>query len=232
MAKANQAKSSPRRRVIHGILAGILILLVVLPLWLFFSGRPDYAVPPLQPLDWSLQARVLMREMPRMMKSKPGERLVLKLTPEEVNSLLRFVANQGNLTALFDPRSSGAKGGDVLEYQAVYRKDGNFEVRYAYDTGLWPLFGGYLILDVNAQPGLADGKINLEVDRAAVGGVTLPKSLADKLGRRIIDELRDRREVRDFLAVVERIEIDEAGNVSITYVPYALAERLFGKKGK
>ncbi|MGE4564497.1 MAG: hypothetical protein AB7F32_06485 [Victivallaceae bacterium] len=207
--------------------AVILLILILIPLSMLFSRRPNYPVPPLEPADWSFQTKLLLREMPRIMKSKPGETATMTLSPEEVNSVLRFAANRGNLAGLFNP---GAKPGGALDgsLQKMRYADGEFEIFYAYDTGYPILFGGHIILMVNGKAEVKPGgEVILQPSRVKVGAFPVDNETAVKYARDGLRKAEKSSGWEDFKSIVESMRIDDQGNLVIVYRPHELARRIF-----
>ncbi len=219
-------KKSKKFKILWLSSAVILLVLILIPLALLFSPRPNYPVPPLESADWSFQTKLLLREMPRILKSKPGETATMTLTPEEVNSVLRFVANRGNLAALFNP---GAKSGGGLDgsLQKMRYADGEFEIFYAYDTGYPILFGGHLIAEVNGaaevKPG---GEVIFSPRLVKVGAFPVANATAVKYAREGLKKAEKSSGWEDFKAIVESMRIDERGNLVIVYHPHELRQRI------
>ncbi len=220
-------KKSKKFKILWLFSAVILLILILSPLALLFSPRPNYPVPPLEPADWSFQTRLLLKEMPRIMKSRPGETATMTLTPDEVNSVLRFVANRGNLAALFNP---GAKSGDALDgsLQKMRYADNEFEIFYAYDTGYPLLFGGHIIARVNGKAEVKPGgEVILQPSRVKVGAFPVANETAVKYARDGLKKAERSSGWEDFKAIIDSMRIDEKGNLVIVYRPYELHRRIF-----
>ncbi len=216
-----------KNRILWSCAALALLLLLLTPLLLLFSSHPKYPVPPLEPADWSFQTRLLLQEMPRIMKSKPGERATMTLTPDEVNSVLRFIANRGSLAALF---SAGGKSGGPLDgsLQKMRYRDGEFEIFYAHNTG-WPiLFGGHIIAQVNGKAEVKPrGEVVLQPSRVRIGAYPVGKTTSVKYAREALQKIEKDAAWQDFVAIVESAKIDDGGNLVIVYRPHELQRRVF-----
>ncbi len=221
----NRKKSTVRGWAVLGIcLLGVLLLLLVL----LFTGHPRYPVPDLTPGDWSFQANLLMRELPRVLQSKPEDRATLKLTPEEVNSVLRFAANGGNLAAMFQYTGVFAAENGTLPFRASYHQ-GELDVAYAHDTGMPLLMGGFLPVRLRGRPDLENGQLRLFPSAAQLGRIPLGATLAGFIVRTTLKQLQGHDSMEKLLQVVERIKVDDAGNLELVYRPYELNRLIFNR---
>jgi len=222
-------KSKKFKLILYAFSAAVLLILILLPLFMLFSSRPNFPVPPLEPEDWSFQTKLLLREMPRIMKSRPGEVATMTLSPDEVNSVLRFVANRGNLAALFNPavKSGGALDGSR---QKMHYADGEFEIFYDYDTGYPIFFGGHIIARVNGKAEVKPGgEVVLMPREVRIGAFPIGNETAVKYARDGLKKAEKSSGWEDFKAIVESMRIDEEGNLVIVYHPHELYLRVLKK---
>ena len=203
------------------LLGGLLLLLLLL-----FTGHPRYPVPELTPGDWTFQANLLMRDLPRIFRSEPEDRATLHLTPEQVNSVLRFAANGGNLAAMFQYTGAFAAVDDTLPFRASYDQ-GELDIAYAHDTGIPLLMGGFFPVRLRGRPELENGQLHILPSAAQVGRIPIGATMADFIIRNALKQLQNNGSLEKFLTVVERIKVDDAGNLELVYRPYELNRLIF-----
>ncbi len=214
-----------RAAIIFAISVSLLIGALLLSL--LFSKNVRYPVPLLTPKDWKFQTDLAMRELPRLLRNERGERAVVLLTPDQVNTVLRFVANGGSMMAMMRPNGAVVWHDAFLTrpFQASYDR-GEFDVVYTYDTGMPLLFGGGVTVRLRVRPELENGMVRLITSTLQIGSIPLGGSVADCILGVALKRLRRHKEMQKFLTVVERIKIDEHGNLELVYRPYEL-NRMF-----
>ena len=229
MAKApKKTTKNGKKSAVRGIAVLLICFLGILLLLLFllFTGHPRYPVPELTPGDWSFQANLLMRELPRILRSEPGELATLRLTPEEVNSVLRFAANGGNLAAMFQYTGALSAQNGTLPFRASYDQ-GELDVAYAHDTGIPLLMGGFFPVRLRGRPELENGKLRILPSAARLGRIPVGATVADLIIRNALAQMQGHEAMEKFLAVVERIKVDDSGNLELVYRPYELNRQIF-----
>lgn len=206
--------------------AALLLALLLLLLLLVFSPHPRYPVPGLTAGDVVFQQRILWTESPKVLRGRPGEVSELELTPEEVRSVMRLVANGINIARLFRPGSARGEGA-YNDFQLSYRDDGVVEIDAVHNTGYAILFGGHLRIFVTGRPDITDGELSFAVREARVGRLPFSSSVADAILRRVIERNTARQDVQDLHRIVREVTVDpDSGRVKVAYLPHELRKTI------
>lgn len=227
----SEEKHTPRRKRwfkcwCFWIPAALTVMLIAGAM-LLFSPHPRYPVPELQPEDWSFQARLLMREIPRLYQAKPGEIATIRLSPADVNALLRFSANGSNLMALFGKGANGVPNQyqPFNDFSAEYR-NGEFIVAYAYPLASPVLFGGHIELRMRGKIEYRDSHPRIIPSAANAGVYPVSKELIGAIFREQLDRQSERREMQIFRDVVKSITQEPDHSIKIAYSPFTLRKLL------
>lgn len=220
-------KSRKKRRwpwIAGGIFGGLVLLVLVAALIvasLLFGGEREFPVDPLRSEDYTLVGKLTGRLLTELRTGKPAES-ELVLTPNEVESVLRLAANGASLGVM--PKGGAAPGG-MTPYHIRY-ENGRFETVAQLRTGLNWLWGGVIMMDTSVRPEKQDEMFDLDISRIKTGSITLPDSLVQWRRKQALEELRNRKEYRQFDRCVKSIQIDDENNFHIVYRPAELVKLL------
>ena len=209
------------RRLRWAIIVGVLIVFLLpaffIVSWLILSPLPEPMVPP-TPEDMVVQQRIFNKVYREVFSQRPPAEAELRLTPDEVNSMIRCI--------FFTGAAAGRYG--FVERQAseilccgncVYR-DGFFyaELPVVRDM-LCGLFGGMVVVKIEGFPTKHDGKLDLSISSCHVGMIKLSASWVESIADARAGELMKREKMRVFNHAVKSMEKAENGDVIIVYRP-------------
>lgn len=217
------AKKTKRKRTWLWIVGGLLLLVIAVALTvtaLLFGGGREFPVDPLRPEDYALVGKLTGRLLIELRTGKPAES-ELVLTPGEVESVLRLADNGASLGAM----PKGSLPGKTKRHSFRY-ENGRFELVAPVETGAGWLWGGVIVVDTSVRPEKDDDSFTLDISRFKAGSITLPDFIVKRMRKQSLEELRNRKEYRQFDRCVKSIRIDGENNLHLVYRPVELLKLL------
>ena len=125
-----------RRWIRRGVIIGVPVLIVAVFLFMTVTFQAGFHRPELSEEDWKCESRVLVMLMQQTMRKDAPEIGKIVLTPEEVNSLLRFAVNADQIAAIFG-KNRGEDTPVNTPWLGRY-ENGRFHVRFIFDPEYAP----------------------------------------------------------------------------------------------
>ncbi len=196
---------------IASAIAGGLILVIVTVFLIFaamlLDKKPVTPQAPLTADDFEVQNRILGQIFRSITSRKAPEIAVLKLTPEEFQSLINCADRFVNI-----------RGVPLREYRPAL-SDGEFLVTAPYNTGKNWLFGGWLIARFRLKITKDGEKLDVTALQASVGKFKLANETAQKIFDAQLQKICSGSDYERFNRIVESVSVDGEGNLIIRYRP-------------
>lgn len=190
----------------------VVILFVVILGFLTLTRQTAFPRPEITPEDWMYQSRVVMKGMQQVMQAEPGVVQEMKLRPEEVAALLKFVVNNDQIGSFF----SGKTAADGVRWTVTYGNDGRIHAAVLADTGL----GLRTVLSMVARVRYEEDTFTVLPLECRIGSLPIPNSLVNKhVIPRVLAELERNSYIQMFHRAVESIQQDQDNNLVIRYIP-------------
>lgn len=222
--KKKTRKTTKRGRpILWTVLAAAVVLLLFFTLivvGLLFNHDPKYPTIPMESVHVTNQTKILNRIIPVVMKSQPDDIAEINLTEDEVNSIIRFIDNSGNLIDFFSRKNSGKKR-QTQNYRATFQQ-GRFNIAYAVETGISNPFGSCIIFKVIGKPVITETDQYLDLDSAKLGDLPLPAEQAETIFKAIIDSYRNDDAFKQIRNIIVKANVTAEGHLLIVYRPYKL----------
>ncbi|MDD3117785.1 MAG: hypothetical protein PHQ27_01280 [Victivallales bacterium] len=190
-----------------------LLALVVALLVMVWGTRQSYRVPEV-PEAWELAAtQQVMNKLAGSLLDSQGNvaaEAVIRLTPEEVNALLR--------SWLRTEQAQQARDGKRPAVAAVW-KDGALFLRVSQ-----PLFLGAVNVRARVVPGFSDKKVALQVGDAWVGWLPLPSGLVTSGANRAVADLAKEEKFQAGMAIFDKISVTASGELELRIYPRNIGE--------
>jgi hypothetical protein len=199
---------------------GLIILLLVL-MAMVFDPPETYKASAMTSEHVVYQSAIINRLLPVVMKSKPGDTSRLILSPEEVNSILRFIENSGDLADFLAGKSKKSPQPSGNPFKVEYL-NGKFIVKFAADTGFRNPFGSYIVIKMKGRPVISEKDVLIDVDTAKIGDVPIPEKTAEIILKAIIDDYSKDDIFRQIRDTVKKAYVDPNQDLVIIYYPYKL----------
>ena len=209
-----------KKVLLWSILAVILLIFVGVPFTLVtLIFAPWQEVPTAVPTakDLSNQYK-LMRKISKEFskREKISQRAVLKLSPEELNSLFLFLGNQ----------KPGKSPLPIRYYKLNCSQEGIFSAEFPYRTPYTWLRGGTVYIRATFTLARKAGEdfqcklLSLKATRLNLG-----TSTAQEMLQKVIDENKSGKEMKLLTAAVESLSFED-GKLVIVYNPQRLLQSL------
>ncbi len=213
---------------IGALLAVLLITAVIVGALVF--GKEHFFETPLQPGDIALQTGIVNRILPDALQSNdPNATARVKLTPDEINALIRVVSNAENIMQMFgmqgNRREEPVSGAN---YRAVYTQ-GKFSIDYSVDTDWWTPFGSHILIHTVFVPTLREQKITLQLDTLYVGGLPVMAGATERALEPALARLLKNEDMEQLHEIVHELYIDQQHNLVIVYYPTKLKDFLLSE---
>jgi hypothetical protein len=199
---------------------GLIIVLLIL-MAMVFDPPKTYEASAMTSEHLVFQSAIINRILPVVMKSKPGDTARLVLTPEEVNSILRFIENSGDLADFLAGKSRKSTKPPGNPYKVEYQ-GGKFIVKFAADTGFRNPFGSFVVIEMKGRPIISEKNVLIDVDTAQIGDIPIPEKTAEIILKAIIDDYSKDDIFRQIRDTIKKAYVDPTQDLVIIYYPYKL----------
>jgi len=224
------AAASPRRRG-RGFAAVVLSCLLAAAS--FFAAAWLLLVPPPEPMpnsipaDALVQQRILAKVSGEVFSRNPPAESEMRLSPVEVNALLRFAVFA--VTAAEHFGSIDRRIAERIRAGNYAYRDGVFfaEVPLARVAPGW-FFGGNAVVCAAGFPAKYDGKFDVSIRACRFGRLPVPAAWAERFVNRRFGALPGREDMLRFDRAVKSFEPAENGDVIVVYRPPELLRLLIG----
>ena len=211
--KETGKKRFSRRRV---ELILLLVLAVTIPTGLVSLASGDrlegFPRPEITPEDWDRESRLVMAVMQQILdKNNTEEFARIKLSPEDVNTLLRFAINSDRFAGLF-----GRRG----EFDETVQWTGTYDGRQ-FHLG-YVLRGPGLMrftLRGSVSGRYGNDRFELEPENCRIGRLPVPLWAIRRILPHVFERLNRNRHVQFFHLTVESVEPDGNSDIIVTYRP-------------
>lgn len=191
----------------------ILLLFMITLGCMTLTTQQFFPRPEITPEDWMRQSRVVMKGMQQFTQEDPTQVQKLRLAPEDVAALLKFLVNNDQIGALF----SGNGAPEGVLWTITYDKQGLFHAAYLADTGVGNLRSH---LRVTAQVRYENNAFEITPVDCRVGSLKIPLSMVRKhILPRVYAELEENNYIQMFHQAVESITPDHKNRLVIRYIP-------------
>jgi len=216
-SEENNASAPKRKRSFLKwyLLAVIAVLFVLCAL--IFRTPEKIPVSMLRMEDVLLQSMLINRMQKELRAQPPIQSATLRLTPENIASLLRIGDVASEMAIL-----SGKYPGPAVRYFRVRQIGDALEVQFPFDTGLRFLFGGEIRLLGQFRVKKSGSVVTVQLLKLHIGDLPLPAFL---VGTREID-LRKIKNGEELDRMLQSLSFDEKGNLTVVYSPEYAAERI------
>ena len=209
-----------KKLLLWSILAVILLIFIGVPftlVMLIFAPWQEVPVAVPDVKDFSNQYK-LMRKINKEFskREKISQRAVLKFTPEDLNSLFKFLGNQ----------KPGKAPLPIRYYKLNCSKEGVFSAEFPFNTRQTWLRGGTIYLRVSFTLSKKAGEdfqckiLSLKATRLNLGSST-----AQRVLEKIVDENKSSREMKLLNAIIESCSFED-GKMVIVYNPQKILQTL------
>ena len=244
-AVKSAVKSEVRRAVTAGVRApSRLRRAAFLCLWIFLGGSLTAAVVltvaaalvfvappvPMEPIsaeDAQLQQRILGKVSGEVFNRRPPLEASLRLKPDEVNALLRFM--------VFAVTAAEQFGTIEPRYAEIVRQ-GHYTYRPGVFTVELPLyrrhsrpFRGAAVLRVEGFPSKYDGKVDFALRSCRFGRIPLSATWAGEYANRELAALSENEDLMRLDRAIKSFEVESNGDVTVVYRPPELLRLLVGR---
>jgi len=180
--------------------------------------------------DAQLQQRILSKVYGEVFNRRPPVEAQLRLTPDEMNSVLRcmvFTVSAAEQFGAVDPALAKMVRSGHYTYRA-----GNFTVELPVARLAPWLFGGTAVLRLEGFPAKYEGKFDLMLQSCRIGKFSLPAGEVERrVNREFAEQLR-REDMLCFDRAVKTFEAQPDGSVIVVYRPPELLRLLVGGKAR
>lgn len=208
-----------------GVLTAAVLLVAAAAVLL---SPPPAPMAPFSAEDAQLQQRILSKVYGEVFNRRPPVEAQLRLTPDEMNSLLRcmvFTVSAAEQFGAVKPAEAEA----VRSGHYTYRP-GNFTVEIPIARVPAWFFGGAAVLRLEGFPAKYEGKFDIALKSCRIGRLPLPAGEVERLvNRELAKELR-RDDMLCFDRAVKSFEAQSDGSVIVIYRPPELLRLLVGRK--
>lgn len=206
-------KTSGKSRL---VLIVLLLLLVTIPTGLVLLASGDrlegFPRPEITPEDWDRESRLVMAVMQQILdKNNTEEFARIKLSPADVNTLLRFAINSDRFAGLFGRRGefdetvqwTGTYDGRQFHLGYVLRGPGS--IRFTLRGSVSGRYG--------------NDRFELEPENCRIGRLLVPTWVIHSILPHVFERLNRNKHVQFFHLTVESVEPDGNSNLIVTYRP-------------
>ncbi len=143
--------------------------------------------------------------------TKPAES-VLILSEDEVNAVI------SSSLSMYQTMDTGGESPGKPSALDIEFRDGVFDVKMSFDTGLWTPFGSYINGRIKAVPEIKNGHIHVRTVSCSAGGFEIDPARADDYFEKIIPKIEEDETGRALLKLVVSMKV-RGKYLSIRYVP-------------
>lgn len=214
--KSSLKKWLKKHKILVIILAGCIMLPLILAITLgcmLLTTQQSFPRPEITPEDWMRQSRVVMKGMQQFSQEDPTQVQKLRLAPEDVAALLKFLVNNDQFGAFF----SGNGAPEGVPWIVTYDKHGWFHTAYLLETGIGKF---HCLLQFSYRLHYADNTFTITPLDCRVGRLRISNDMVAKyVLPRVYEELEKSNYIQMFHPAVESITTDHKSRIVIRYIP-------------
>ncbi len=207
-AKSEFVPKQKKSRLKWFLLADVVVLFVLCVL--IFSRPESMPVSTLRLEDVMLQGMLINRVHKELRADPPLKSSTLRLTPDQIESLLRIgdVASEVAILA-------GKYPGPAVRYLRFRQVEDAVELQFPLDTKLRFLFGGEIRFFGRFMLKKEGPMVTIQLQKLRIGMLPLPAFL---FGTREFD-LRKVKNGEDWDRMIQAFSFDKNGNLTLVYSP-------------
>ena len=211
--------------LIGGALTAAVLLTVASAL--LFTAPPEPLEPIFDADAARLQQRLLVQVSREVFGKRPPIESKLRLTPAEVNSLLRFMVFA--VTAAEHFGTIDRRYAEMIRGGRYSYRPGMFtaEIPIFREAPRW-LFGGAAVLRLEGFPTKRDGGFDVSLRSCRLGRLPIPAAWSEGYANRTFAALLEREDMLCFDRAVKSFEARSDGDVVVVYRPPELLRLLIG----
>ena len=224
--KKTRNKKRKKNKFLQVILSALIIFSVIFIgiflLFLHWIFGPDekYSAEPLSISGIYHQNQIISRLSQILFKSKPDQLCVLKLSENEVNSVIATISNSDSVKDFLFSASKIGQPPRKRPYKISF-KDNMFHVQYSYPTEYSTPFGGNINIKVSGIPMIDNKGIHIKIKSAFAGDLPLPPDRVENLLSNYLSA-NSNEDIKRFLEVVKKAYITQQNEIVIYFYPYRI----------
>lgn len=189
-------------------------------LFAFGSFDPNFQLPTLQAKDSFVASKYVWNVVAAANKSKsPQELKTIKIAQDDLASLIRFAENGGSFLEIIGVKTPLPKS-DFYRYRFGYNGS---KINFIYQLTK-PVIGICFLASGKISAEFDNNELSVNLSELKIGRVELPSAVRQKVVALALDEVKKQRDYATFCKIVEKININDTGDIVIVYHPYELKQ--------
>ena len=207
------------------VFVAVIFLLIISIALLLFSKNPKFSKSNLQTRDSIIGMKYVWQVIGETQKAETAVALSsVQIKANEVMGLVRLLENGGDFLRLagvqtikIDPK--------VFERYNLDYVGNRFKLKACtYE----PVCGLTVLADVALKLEYENDNLMLEIDQVKLGRISLPATTVSKLENKLTNKIENHPQYKLFQKVINKISVDQAGNITVWYYPYELKRMVKG----